>query len=272
METPREKLVAPSGEPPLPILYQDEHCVVINKPSGLLVHKSPIDRHETRFAMKILRDQLGQWVYPIHRLDKPTSGALLFGLSADVARQLGESQEQRHWQKRYLTIVRGWAPESGCIDHPLKEKLDKIADKHTNQNKPAQSAVTHYRRLASAELPISVDRFPTTRYSFIRCQPVTGRKHQIRRHMKHIGYPIIGDAKHGKGIHNRGFRDYFLTVETCQNTACESPYRSVEEGRLMLHAHQLTFCHPYTSAEITVTAPLDHYFQTVVEHLFPGAL
>ncbi|BFM07086.1 tRNA pseudouridine(65) synthase TruC [Halioxenophilus aromaticivorans] len=222
----------------LPILYQDEHLVAINKPSGLLVHKSPIDKHETRFAMQMLRDQLGQWVYPIHRLDRPTSGVLLFALSSDTASKVCANWQEQA-QKTYLAIVRGWAPQEVTVDHPLKERLDKIADKHAKQDKPAQEAVTKVTRLATIELENPVDRYPTSRYSLVECQPKTGRKHQLRRHLKHINHPIIGDAKHGKSIHNRFFQTAF------------------NAHRLLLHAHRLCFNHPVTQQPLAITAPLD---------------
>ena len=113
----------------LPVIYRDEDLVAINKPSGLLVHRSPIDRHETRFALQMVRDQLGQRVYPVHRLDKPTSGVLLFALSPEMARGLSEQFSAHIVQKRYMAVVRGWCPEQGLVDHPLKDKPDKIADR-----------------------------------------------------------------------------------------------------------------------------------------------
>ena len=187
----------------LELVYRDEHLVAINKPAGLLVHRSHLDRYETRFALQMLRDQIGQRVYPVHRLDKPTSGILLFALSPDIARQLSLLFEQRQVHKQYLAVVRGHCPEQGEIDHPLKEQRDKIADARMRDDKPAQEATTCFRRLATVELPGAVDRYPQTRYSLVQLSPLTGRRHQLRRHMKHIGHPIIGDAKHGKGVHNR---------------------------------------------------------------------
>ena len=227
---------------PLEIIYQDEYLVAINKPSGLLVHRSMIDRHETRFAVQLLRDQIGQHVYPIHRLDKPTSGVLIFALSSDIARTLSENFQNKTVVKNYLAVVRGYTPETGTIDYPLKEKLDKIADKHSQQDKPAQTAVSHFQRLATIELPYKVDRYPQSRYSLVKVSPETGRKHQIRRHMKHIGHPIIGDAKHGKGVHNRFFQQQFH----CQ--------------RLMLTCTDITIEHPAHNNAVILKAGLDQTF------------
>lgn len=225
----------------LEIIYQDQYLVAINKPSGLLVHRSLIDRHETRFALQLVRDQIDQHVYPVHRLDKPTSGALVFALSSDIARDLSKqfSSAQSRIRKEYLAVVRGHAPNSGTIDHPLTEELDKIADKQATKNKLPQPATTHFECLETTELNASIDRYPTSRYSLVRCQPETGRKHQIRRHLKHIAHPIIGDAKHGKGIHNRYFKDY------------------LNAGRLLLHASSISFQHPVSKTAIRLQAGLD---------------
>jgi tRNA pseudouridine65 synthase len=226
----------------LEILYQDEYLVAINKPSGLLVHKSMIDRHEVYYAMKILRDQLGQWVYPIHRLDKPTSGVLLFALSKECARLLSESFQTHDIEKTYTAIVRGYTQESGTIAHPLKEKLDKIADKNAKE-KEAQEALTNYKRLATVELHATVGKYNTVRYSLVELKPKTGRKHQLRRHMKHISHHILGDTKYGRGEHNKFIRQEYGV------------------HRLMLHCNTLVFSHPYTEKQIVLQAPYDEVWQ-----------
>lgn len=243
----------------LEIIYRDEHFVVINKPAGLLVHRSPIDRHETRFALQILRDQIGQRVYPVHRLDKPTAGALLFALSADSARLAAEAFADRKVSKHYLTVVRGHCPEQGRIDHPLSFKADKIADRDRLKEREAQTAVTDYQRLATIELDVTVDRYPQTRYSLVHLQPLTGRKHQLRRHMKHLGYPMIGDAKYGKGVHNRYFAE------------------QLQIPGLLLHAFALHWQHPYSGETISSSAALDSRFIALIERFewqanLPGEL
>lgn len=183
---------------PIKILYQSNHLIVVNKPAGMLVHRSWLDKHETVFLMQTLRDQIGQHVYPVHRLDRPTSGVMLFALNSETARLLAQQFEHKHIQKHYWAIVRGWTDDVGCIDYPLKEQLDDIADPFADADKPAQSAITEYRTLARAELPfVSHARFPTSRYSWLEVNLKTGRKHQIRRHLKHIFHPIIGDTTHG---------------------------------------------------------------------------
>ncbi len=234
----------------LEILYRDEHLIAVNKPSGLLVHRSMIDRHETAFAIQILREQIGRYVYPLHRLDKPTSGVLLFALSKEAAQRMSGLIASRETSKTYLAVVRGYTDLQGHIDYPLKEQLDKITDRNARADKPAQEAVTDYIRLATAELPYPVSRYPAARYSLLRLTPHTGRKHQLRRHMKHIMHPIVGDTKHGRGEHNRLFREKF---------GCH---------RLLLHAQTLQFIHPYTGESLVIEAQPDETFLRILE-LFP---
>lgn len=227
---------------PLEIVYLDHHLVVVNKPAGLLVHRSPIDKHETQFALQMVRDQIGQRVYPTHRLDKPTSGVLLFALDPQTARAVSDQFAAAHVTKTYLAVVRGFAPQSGRIDHPLKEKHDAADPLKARQHKPAQTAVTEYRQLAQIEWPWSVDRYATARYSLLECRPRTGRRHQLRRHLKHIDHPIIGDTTYGKGPHNRLFRER-LGIH-----------------RLLLHAMQLGLTHPITGAALDFRAATDDAF------------
>ena len=183
--------------------------MAIDKPAGLLVHRSMLDKHETQFAVQLLRDQIDQHVFPLHRLDRPTSGVLIFALSADIARACGEQFSQQQIHKSYLAIVRGHTPESAVIDYPLKEQLDKIADKQARQDKAAQAALTEYQSLHHFELPFAVGRYPSARYSLVALKPKTGRKHQLRRHMKHIFHPIVGDTTHGDGKHNSFLQQQF---------------------------------------------------------------
>ena len=226
----------------LPILYRDEHIVVIDKPPGLLVHRSEIDRHETRFAIQILRDQIGQYVWPAHRLDRGTSGVLLFGLSKEMASQLGRQFEAGTVKKHYLAVVRGYPPASGSIDHALTRQRDAYEFQGERSSTEAQAALTHFRKLAEIELPVQVDRYPSSRYALLTLEPVTGRRHQIRRHLKHIAHPIIGDATYGKGRHNR----YFAEQLGCQ--------------RLLLACVELAFDHPIDGRRLNVKAPVSGEF------------
>ena len=233
----------------LPILYQDDHVVVIHKPSGLLVHRSELDRHETRFAVQLLRDQLGRHVHPAHRLDRGTSGVLVFALDKDSARHLGGQFERQEVNKTYLAIVRGHPAEHGRINHALTRRRDDAEWVGSHRADDAQDAITDFRRLATCELPHAVDRYPTSRYALLELSPQTGRRHQIRRHLKHIAHPVIGDAIFGKGRHNRLFQALF----GCQ--------------RMLLACARMQLVHPVTGLPLDLLAPLDGDFARVVEAL-----
>ena len=232
----------------LEILYQDEYLIAINKPSGLLVHKSMIDRHETRFAIQILRDQIGQYVYPLHRLDKPTSGVLLFALDKERAREMSKLFRSRAVKKNYIAIVRGYTKEEETIDYPLKEILDKMTDKKADPDKEAQEAITQYKRLDTVELPLQIGRYDTARYSLLSITPHTGRKHQLRRHLKHIFHPIVGDTTHGDLRHTKAFRE------------------KLDSHRLLLHANSVQFQHPLTKKILHIQAGFDETFLRLFTH------
>ena len=212
------------GPGTLPILYQDAALIAVHKPSGLLVHRTGLDRHETRFALQMVRDMLGHPVWPVHRLDKGTSGILLFARDREVGAALGARFAAGGVEKTYLAVVRGHPPLNGVVDHPLTP----IADPHAGlpAGRAAQPAVTRFRRLAATELPHAVDRYPTSRYALVELEPLTGRRHQLRRHMKYIAHPIIGDATHGKGPLNRWWAE------------------RLGQQRLWLHAQSLAIAHP----------------------------
>ena len=231
----------------LSIIYQDEYLVAIDKPSGLLVHRSMLDKHETQFAMQLLRDQIGQHVFPVHRLDRPTSGVLVFALSSEVARKLGEQFFAQSIKKTYLAIVRGHIVDEGEINYALKEKLDKIADKTAKQDKLAQEAVTLFNRLDKFELPFAVSRYPSARYSLVQLTPKTGRKHQLRRHLAHINHPIVGDTAHGDGKHNAFLRQEF------------------NFNQLALTCKSMLLIHPISQAPLVLRCELDKNISNLLE-------
>ncbi|EAR54410.1 putative pseudouridine synthase Rlu family protein [Photobacterium sp. SKA34] len=230
----------------LEILYRDDYLIAVNKPAGMLVHRSWLDSHETVFVMQTLRDQIGQHVFPLHRLDRPTSGVLLFGLSSEIASQMMPLFAGRDMHKTYHAVVRGWIKEAAVLDYPLKVELDKIADKNASEEKEAQPAVTAYEPLATVETDIAVGRYSTSRYCLVEMKPETGRKHQLRRHMHHLSHHIIGDVNHGDGRHNRMFREHY----DCH--------------RLMLHASRLQFDHPITGDSIDICADIDETWHKVM--------
>lgn len=210
--------------------------MVVDKPAGLLVHRTGLDAGETQFALQLLRDQLGRPVWPAHRLDKGTSGVLLFALDADTARVLGQAFEAPDAvHKTYQAVVRGWPADSGLIDHPLR----RLEDDARADRVDVQEAQTRYRTLERYELPLPYGGFPTTRCALVELQPLTGRRHQLRRHMKHIAHPIIGDATHGKGALNRAIAEW-LGMQ-----------------RLWLHALRIELTHPATGHTLAIEAPLD---------------
>ena len=231
----------------LPVLYQDEHYVAIHKPPGLLVHRSPMDARETRFAVQELRNQLGQPVYPIHRLDKPTSGLLLFALHSEAAARVARQFAEHTLQKTYLAIVRGHAPAQLHIDYPVKARADKRDDKLAPRTTP--QGITDLTTLARCEVAIANDRYTSSRYSLVELSPRTGRRHQLRYHMKHISHPIIGDPKYGKNVHNQIFRTHF------------------QSQRLLLAAVSLRFEHPYRGQELQIDCPPDPAFLEVMTRL-----
>lgn len=231
----------------LEIIYQDRWLVAVNKPSGWLVHRSWLDRHETVFVMQTVRDQIGQHVFTVHRLDRPTSGVLLMGLSSDVGRLLSQQFEQHQIQKTYHAIVRGWLEGEERLDYPLTAEQDKIADKFSHADKAPQPAVTHWRGVATTEQPVAISRYPSARYSLVEMQPETGRKHQLRRHMAHLRHPIIGDTAHGDLRQNRGAAEHFGI------------------NRLMLHASALSLTHPVTGEPLVLRAGLDAVWQQAMQ-------
>ncbi|WP_159565823.1 tRNA pseudouridine(65) synthase TruC [Budvicia diplopodorum] len=233
----------------LDILYQDEHLIAVNKPSGWLVHRSWLDRNEKVVVMQTVRDQIGQHVFTVHRLDRPTSGVLLMALSSEVAHRLSLQFEQHQINKVYHAVVRGYVDESGTIDYALVEELDKVADKFAKEEREAQQAVSHYKTLSLAEAPIAVGRYTSARYSLVELNPETGRKHQLRRHMAHISHPIIGDSRHGDLRHNRALAEHF-----------DCP-------RLMLHASHLALNHPVTAQPLVISAPWEARWQHLMTQL-----
>ena len=200
------------------LLWIDAHVVVAHKPSGLLVHRGWDDDDDV--AMFRVRDALGgAHVHPLHRLDRGTSGALVFARTKEAAAILARAFEEGEIDKHYLALVRGTPPDEGVIDYPLPKKEDG----------PRVRAVTRFRTLARS----SVDRC-----SLVEAMPETGRLHQVRRHLRHINHPLVGDVKHGSGVINRHYRATYAL------------------HRLALHASKIAFTHPITGARVEVTAPM----------------
>jgi tRNA pseudouridine65 synthase len=203
--------------PGIDLLFVDEHVVVANKPSGLVVHRGW--GHDRDVALFRVRDAIGAWVHPTHRLDRGTSGALVFARSREIAATLMRAFEEHAVEKHYLALVRGVAPEEGIVDHPVPKSEDG----------PRVPARTRFKRVASS---------PVDRCSLVWAMPETGRLHQIRRHLRHIDHPLVGDVRHGSGVINRHYRATY------------------DLHRLALHATRIAFEHPLSHERVVVDAPM----------------
>ncbi len=234
---------------PLSILYQSPAIVAINKPHGLLVHRSPIAADATEFAVQLLRDQLGQRVYPAHRLDRKTGGVLLFSLNETTNAALQQQFAEGQMHKTYWAIVRGFTPDELTIDYPLRRDDDRNAGPGLMQD-----AFTQLKTLRRAEIPLPLGKHDTSRYSLVELTPTTGRMHQLRKHMAHVFHPIIGDRPHGCNKQNKLFLSEFG-----MNT-------------MLLHALRLQFQHPISGEAIMITAPLQSEFSRMLDVLFPVSL
>ncbi|MFK7904868.1 MAG: pseudouridine synthase [Chitinophagales bacterium] len=219
-----EEAIEEDLEPPLEILYQDEHYIAVIKPHGLLVHRTDIAEHQKKFVLQKLRKQIKRWIYPIHRLDGPTTGVLVFGLHKKAASKLSNLFRKRNMKKTYYALVRGHAPDKGIIDQDIQKHLTNYF----------QNAVTKYITVAKGILPISRFGYDQLYYSLVRVQPHTGRMHQIRKHLKHINFPIICDRRYGDWRHNNLFAKEFGTKN------------------LFLLAKKLEFIHPYTKELLVI--------------------
>lgn len=213
------------------IIYQDEYFVAINKPNGLLVHRSSIASQETVFALQIVRDQTKKKVYPVHRLDRKTSGVLVFAFSSEIAKSLQVQFNNHSINKKYLAITRGYFPEEIEVDYPL-----------TNDRNKTQDAITFFKRLKTTELNIPLGKHSTSRYSLIEVFPKTGRMHQIRKHCNHLRHPIIGDRPHGCNKQNKLFKQRW------------------EMMTMLLHAEELNLKHPVTGEPLVIKARLNKEF------------
>lgn len=220
----------------LEILYQDEHLVAINKPHGLLVHRSPIAADASEFAVQLLRDQLGQKVFPTHRLDRKTSGILLFALDENTNRLMQQAFMNKEISKIYIACVRGFSPASGTIDYAL-----------TNDDGKVQDAITHYITLEQFEIPVALGKHISSRYSLLEVNPETGRMHQIRKHLAHIFHPIIGDRPHGCNKQNKLFLEEWNMIS------------------MLLHAQELEFTHPVTKEQVLIKAEKSSEFKRMLD-------
>jgi tRNA pseudouridine65 synthase len=230
---PTEPEPSPNDAPDAPqraidLRYVDDHLVVADKPSGLLVHRGWDNDDDV--AMFRVRDAIGAYVYPIHRLDRGTSGALLFARTQECAAALHAAFEAHQVEKHYLALVRGHAPEGGVIDYAIPKSEDG----------PRVPALTRFALVARS----TVDRC-----SLVHARPATGRLHQIRRHLRHINHPLVGDVAYGSGAINRHYRATY------------------DLHRLALHACRLAFDHPVTGARVDVSVPVPEDLGSALDRL-----
>lgn len=234
----------------LEILHIDDDLVVVNKPSGLLVHRTDLAKHEQDAVVQRLNEQLGRWVFPVHRLDRATSGVLVMALNETVARKLGEQFMARTTGKHYLAIVRGHTADQGTIDYPLAKLNEEKGRSRFKIEGTEKEAVSHFQTLETFEIPVPVSRYNQMRLSLVSVQPEHGRTHQIRRHFKHVFHPLLGDTRYGCRHHNQAMRGHWS-----------------ENLRLMLHAKQLSFTHPITQMRMSIDAPVPDDMLQLIESL-----
>jgi tRNA pseudouridine65 synthase len=219
------------------ILYEDDYLIAINKPNGIFMHKTSLDREAKVFVLQEVRNMVGAHVYMIHRLDRKTSGVVILAKDQDTQRAMGIAFQEREVQKNYLAIVRGYTDDHGTIEYELLLDNGKYVD-----------SLTTYTALQKVELDFSSSpKFQTTRYSLVELQPHTGRMHQLRRHMSHIFHPIIGDRPHGCNKQNRIFLDRY------------------QMNNLLLHAWKLSFVHPILKTKIVIQAPIFGEFERMID-------
>lgn len=222
----------------LEIVYRDKDLIAINKPHGLLVHRSYIASDVSEFAIQKLRDQIGEVVYLTHRLDRKTGGVLLFALNQNCNILMQKQFANQEVQKVYWAVVRGFTPNEGIIDYAL-----------INEKGKTQDAITEYVTLQQSEVDFAIGKHPSSRYSLVKVVPKTGRMHQIRKHFAHIFHPILADRPHGCNKQNRYYK---------QNFGLDT---------MLLHAQQISFFHPITQQKIIIKANVQSPFKEFAHQL-----
>lgn len=219
------------------ICYSDEHFIVVNKPAKMLVHKTKMDKGERITLMQLISQQLGRKVYPVHRLDKATSGVLICSFDAKTSEYFRCVFEEKRIQKEYIAVCRGWITDSLRVNHPVKKStLTSFVE-----------AETHFEPIATTLFDVPVGPYEQSRYSLVKAIPQTGRWHQIRQHCNHLRHPIAGDKRHGDYRHNNMFVEQF----DCDN--------------ILLHAAKVSFVHPYSSDIVEVRASLPAHWDPVLK-------
>jgi tRNA pseudouridine65 synthase len=229
-----------SAQPPaIACIHADDALLIVDKPAGMAMHRSHLVGADADYFIDRLRLQFDGPLHLVNRLDRATSGLVVVARSRELAAVLGEQFMARAVAKTYLAIVRGWPDESGEIDYPLTGAA---------MSGPRKPALTSWRRIATVEVPVAMGRYAQQRYALLMLEPLTGRYRQLRRHLHHVHHPVIGDTTHGRGDHNRLFKQHFRS------------------HRLLLHAWRLSLDHPVDRHRMEVHAPLDSTWQRLVAH------
>ncbi|MFD0962427.1 pseudouridine synthase [Pseudofulvibacter geojedonensis] len=216
------------------ICFEDDYILIVNKPNNVLVHHSTMakNQQDEKSLVQLLFDKYQLPFYPVHRLDRKTSGLVVFAKEKQYVSAFQTLFTSNSIQKIYYGLVRGFIPEKGIIDTPVKGR-DALVYKE---------ALTHYTCLKTFEIKVAVGPYPTSRYSLVKLEPKTGRLHQLRIHMNKISHPLIGDPKYGDRFHNRMFMD------------------QIKSDKLFLHAKELAFIHPYTQKNQLITADFPEHW------------
>lgn len=234
---------------PLHVLYQDEHLIAVFKPAGLIVHRSKMTLPHEPVLLQALRDQIGQFVYPVHRLDRPTAGIVLFGLHSEAAARMVQRFTDRQISKYYQALVRGYTDDTFVVDRPLQDKFGEEWEPGSTDENPYQEARTEFQCLGRFNVPWESNGFPSSRYSLLEIKPITGRWHQIRRHLNHVANPVIGDHRHGDHRHN------------------QMMHQKTGVYRMLLTAVRVDFRHPYTDEILTIASGRGSEFDKAIEAL-----
>lgn len=234
--------------PQLKIVYEDETLIAVVKPAGMSVHRNSDDRTSDHYLLQLLRDQIDEWLFPVHRLDRATSGLLILGKTSDAAAKLSVQFAEQQVTKHYVAVVRGHTPDFHRITHPLVPMRGRgKPDGHPAR--VAKDALTEFETVERWQLPFSSGPYPTTRCSLLNVFPKTGRWHQIRRHLNYESWPVVGDSAHGDTRVNRAMKN--------RGVCC----------RLMLMSTFLGLQHPETEQPLHLECPLDPDFQTTLDQL-----
>lgn len=222
----------------IPIIFQDDHLIVVNKPVNLPVHKNDFMAHDAPYLTKLLGDESGKWIYNVHRLDSKTSGVMVLALSKEIAHELTLQFERKDVAKKYVAIVEG-NPGQGSFDRKV------LVKKKSKFKKPA---LTHFTTIKTVETGISFQEKENICLSLVEITPATGRWHQIRQHFAQNHNDIIGDTHHG---------DFTLNKILTEKTGIK---------RLLLHAFQLDFFHPVNKEKLSFQAPIPEEFSALISY------